>query len=162
MKTTLNEAQNNSLIETDSINYILPKGSTIPRLYGLPKIHKTGNPCPSFLSMVGGVVHNIAKFIAKVLKPIEQYFSSHCFTDSFDLVDKLKHIKHRPENIVFASLEIISRFTNVPVNDVLSVTDSTIQAGAVQVNMDRALLLKLLEICLCRSISFQRYVLQPD
>ena len=31
--------------------------------------------------------------------------------------------------------------------NVLSVIDSTIQAGAVQVNMDRALLLKLLEIC---------------
>ena len=50
---------------------LVPFGAIIPRLYGLPKIHKPGCPFRPILSMVGSNYHAIARFLdEEILKPI--------------------------------------------------------------------------------------------
>ena len=45
-------------------------GCTAPKFYGLPKLHKTGNPLRSKVSSRGYVTYGVAKVIAKVLQPL--------------------------------------------------------------------------------------------
>ena len=47
-----------------------PTGCIPPKLYGLPKIHKTGNPLRPIISSRGSVTYGVAKVISKVLKPL--------------------------------------------------------------------------------------------
>ncbi|VDQ01849.1 unnamed protein product [Trichobilharzia regenti] len=49
----LNRMKNNHLIHEELYEKIRPTGSLIPRLYGLPKIHKAGLPLRPVLDMSG-------------------------------------------------------------------------------------------------------------
>ena len=46
-----------------------PTGCVPPKFYGLPKIHKTGNPLRPIVSSRGSVTYGVTKVISKVLKP---------------------------------------------------------------------------------------------
>ena len=43
---------------------------TYVKFYGLPKIHKTGNPLKPIVSSRGSVTYGVARVISKVLKPL--------------------------------------------------------------------------------------------
>ena len=47
-----------------------PTGSMYPRFYGLPKIHKTGNPLMPIISSRGSVTYGVPKVLTKVLNPL--------------------------------------------------------------------------------------------
>ena len=47
-----------------------PTGCVPPKFYGLPKIHKTGNPLRPMISSRGSVTYGVAKVISKLLKPL--------------------------------------------------------------------------------------------
>ena len=117
-------------------------------MYGLPKIHKTGIPLRPIMSMVGSAQHRLAKYLVKVLKPVDDFYSTHVIKDSLDLSSTLKRMKFSStDNITLASLDIVSLFTNVPVIDCLNVIDDAITNHGVDVNFDKQLLLKVLKMC---------------
>ena len=114
--------------------------------------------------MVGSVVHKTVKFLAKILKPVETFYSAHCFRDSFNAVDKLNRIDYNSGKLVFGSLDVVSLFTNVPIKDCIKVIHDAIEKGDVSVDLDKILLCKLLEICVC-DIQFlfdRKYYTQID
>ena len=47
-----------------------PTGCVPPTFYGLPKIHKTGNPLRTIVSSRGSVTYGVPKVLSKVLKPL--------------------------------------------------------------------------------------------
>ena len=47
-----------------------PTGCAPPEFYGLPKIHKTGNPLRPIVSSRGSVTYGVAIVLSKVLKPL--------------------------------------------------------------------------------------------
>ena len=64
---------------------IRPTGSQQPRMYGLPKIHKQDVPCHPILSMIGSAQHELTKFLAALLQPVLELYSTNCINDSFSL-----------------------------------------------------------------------------
>ena len=62
---------------------IRPTGSSRPRMYGLPKTHKTNIPLRPILSMTGSSHHELSKWLASLLEPVLKRFSTHCIRDSF-------------------------------------------------------------------------------
>ena len=62
---------------------IRPTGLQRPRMYGLPKTHKEGTPLRPILSMTGSSHHELHKWLAGLLQPVLERFSSHCISDSF-------------------------------------------------------------------------------
>ena len=64
-------------------------GCIPPKSYGLPKIHKTGNPLRPIVSNWGLVTYGFAKVLSKVLKPLVGKFSHHVQSTS-DFVNKAK------------------------------------------------------------------------
>ena len=45
-------------------------GCVLPKFYGLPKIHKTGNPLRLIVSSRCSVTYGVAKVLSKVIKPL--------------------------------------------------------------------------------------------
>ena len=98
---------------------LLPKGATIPRLYGLPKVHKPDCPFRPILSMVGSVYHKISEFIDKALiKPILHLFTDHSVRNTADFVQHIRNVDiHRGDELI--SYDVSSLFTNIPVQETI-------------------------------------------
>ena len=47
-----------------------PTGCVPPKFYGLPKIHKTGNPLKPIVSSRGTVSYRVVKVLSNMLKPM--------------------------------------------------------------------------------------------
>ena len=99
------------------INNLLAKdlktSNSVPsRLYGLPKIHKEGNPIRPIVSYVGSPTYNLASFFSNVISKNTTPPKSKII-NSFELIQKLRTVSI-PNNFVLASLDVVSLFTNVP------------------------------------------------
>ena len=77
-------------IGDDVFDSIRPMGSTRPRMYGLPKIHKNGCPLRPILSMMGSPQFAVAQWLCRILEPVVRKYSTRCVRDSFAFVDLLK------------------------------------------------------------------------
>ena len=78
---------------------VYPTGAGIPKFYGLPKIHKAGVPLRPIVSSRGSVSYNIAKELAKILKPLagNTIYSVH---NTQDFAEQLKAIKLMPDECI--------------------------------------------------------------
>lgn len=89
----------------------------IPKAYGLPKVHKPGYPYRIIVSSVGSPLHKFAAFLHNViLRSIPR--ASGNLENSLDLIKKL-NFKHMDDSFTIISLDVVSLFTNVPVDLVL-------------------------------------------
>ena len=87
---------------------------SLPRAYGLPKIHKLGCPFRIIVSSVGSPLYPLATFLHnKLFKTIPKADSN--VRNSFELVEKLKSV-HFTGAHELISLDVTSLFTNVPTN----------------------------------------------
>ena len=80
---------------SENVCNICPNGSVRPRLYGLPKVHKTGVPLRPILSMSGSPQYRISKWLCGMLKPVVNYYGTRCVQDGLFLVTQL----NRPNSL---------------------------------------------------------------
>ena len=107
----LQELQKEGIIDRPQYHRLYP-GDTIPRIYGLPKIHKEGTPLRPIVSSINSVTYNIAKHVASILAPLVGHTAHHVH-NSTDFVDKIREvIMARDETMV--SYDVTSLFTCVP------------------------------------------------
>lgn len=93
------------------------KSSRCPRLYGLPKIHKTDVPLRPIVSSVGAPTQALAKFLAKHMQPFTETASSH-IKNSFHLLKILKDTTLNPGDLL-VSFDVVSLFTSIPIDDAI-------------------------------------------
>ncbi|VDQ08403.1 unnamed protein product [Trichobilharzia regenti] len=94
-----------------------PFGSTIPRLYGLPKVHKNDVPLRPVLDMLNSPYHSTAKWLAEILEPVRLNLCKHSLSDTFDFVGCVDEINVTGKRMI--SLDVCSLFTNVPLVDTI-------------------------------------------
>ncbi|XP_011858700.1 PREDICTED: uncharacterized protein LOC105556227, partial [Vollenhovia emeryi] len=87
---------------------------TLPRAYGLPKIHKTGYPLRIIVSSVNTPLHTFSTFLHKIIYSSVPKPDSHIL-NSFELVNKLNGL-HLEQDYDIIPLDVISFFTNVPID----------------------------------------------
>ena len=83
LQNRLRELLNSEQLPKQVYDEVRPTGLQRPRMYGLPKTHKEGTPLRPILSMVGSSHHELAKWLASILQPVLEQFSSNCIKDSF-------------------------------------------------------------------------------
>ena len=66
-------------------------GSQRPRMYGLPKTHKTNVPLRLILPLTGSSHYELSKWLASLLEPVLKRFSTHCIRDSFTFADAIQN-----------------------------------------------------------------------
>ena len=110
----------NGEIADDVYREIRPTGSTRPRIYGVPKVHKAGAPLRPILSMTGSPQHATAQWLANLLKPVSARFSKFVVKDSFDFSATMNKM-NAPQSTHMCSFDIKSLFTNVLFEETLEI-----------------------------------------
>ena len=68
--TKLRRIKKDTNLEEGMYKAMYPTGCISPKFYGLPQIHKTGNPLRPIVSSRGSVTYGVAKVLSKVLKAL--------------------------------------------------------------------------------------------
>ena len=122
-----------------------PTGSVIPRMYGLPKVHKPGLPLRPILDMSNSPYHPMAKWLAEILEPIRRELAVHSVTDTFQFVNKINDLRIN-DHYMF-SLDVESLFTNVPLKETVNYICDYIENSDRSIGLPVVQLKKLILMC---------------
>ena len=99
--------------------YLRSTDAIVPRIYGLPKIHKPDWPLRPIVSFINSPLYNLSKFMAKILTPLI-HSNNLSIKNSFKLIDKIYNFKIN-DNDLMLSFDVVSLFTKIPVHVAKSV-----------------------------------------
>ena len=108
LKRLLTTLKKSESISPASYEQLLPTGSRIGILYGLPKVHKNNIPLRPMLSCIDNYSYKVAKFFIPLLNPISS--RAYMVKDSFSFVQELLSLNS--SNVVMASFDVTSLFTS--------------------------------------------------
>ena len=128
LQAFLLRARKKGHISEEVYERIRPVGSTRPRMYGLPKVHKEGAPLRPILSMTNAPQHALAGWLKEVLQPVLDKYSQHTIKDSFDFCTNLDNFvaKQDPSKTYMCSFDVQSLFTNIPLEQTLQLCLDTL------------------------------------
>ena len=155
--TKLRRIKKDTNMDEDMYKAMYPTGCVPPKFYGLPKIHKTGNPLRSIVSSRVSITYGVAITISKVLKSLVGK-SPHHIQSMGDFVSKAKGLTLW-QGECLTSYDVTSLFTSVPIDPTLNIIKDLLEKDE-KLN-DRTVLsvqniLKLLGFCLHNTyFSFQ-------
>ena len=98
---------------------LAPRQSTVPQIYGLPKIHKIDVPLPPIVCTIGSPTYGLAKELARILTPLSGETRSFV-KNSAHFVEKISSVKI-DSNDCLVSFDVKSLFTQVPRQDALGI-----------------------------------------
>ena len=142
----LKDLKNQNKINETIYNTMHPTGSQPARLYGLAKVHKDSIPLRPVLSMPGSVYHPIANQVMEWLNIVPECQIN---TSTRKIADSLKSV-HLEEDEVVVSFDVVSLYTNVPVQEAIDICADLLYSGEhVQPPVDKQTFKELLELCTC-------------
>ena len=94
-------------------------GCSAPRFHGLPKIHKPDIPLRPILSSRGPFTYEVAKVLAKILKPLVGK-SPHHICSTQDFVEQANKVTLLPGEWL-SSYDVTALFTSVPIELALGI-----------------------------------------
>ena len=109
------------IISREVYELIPPFGSQSLRMYGLPKIHKSGIPLRPILSMYRFVQHSSAKWFIQLFNPVLAFYSGFCVNVSFTFYSIIHQLYPCVDSQFIVFFDIVSLFTNVPLDEVISI-----------------------------------------
>lgn len=118
VKKFLAKLKKSESITQATYDKLCPTGSRIGILYGLPKIHKDNIPLRPILSCINNYSYKIAKFFIPLLNPISS--SAYMVKDSFLFVLEFFSLSVDSNNVVMASFDVTSLFTNIPLDETIA------------------------------------------
>ncbi|XP_069984653.1 uncharacterized protein [Penaeus vannamei] len=113
-------------IDEATYNSILASGSRPGCLYGLPEVHKTGTPLRPIVSSVNTFDYNLAKFLVKIIEPLNtNVLLTYTTASTLEFVNEIKQLNN-DDSTIMASFDVESLFTNVPLSETTQIiTDTT-------------------------------------
>ena len=96
---------------------LYPKEAMVPRIYGLPKIHKNGIPLHPIVNTIGSPTYKLARFLANLLKPLVGKTSSFV-KDSASWINEIGNERLNIDAIL-ASFDVVSLYTKIPISDAI-------------------------------------------
>ena len=104
-----------------------PTSCTSPKIYGLPKIHKTSTPIRPTVSSRGVVTYGVAKVLTRVLKPLIGK-SPHHIQSTRDFVNRFRKVTLLPGECLNLH-DVSAFFTSVPLDPALKNYQRSIGTG---------------------------------
>ena len=106
----LESMKNNFHITPQFYNKYYPRGCSAPKIYGLPKIHKTGSPLRPIVSTFLSPVSKLGKWLSVALRPLLGTQKSY-LKNSTDLTNKLRNFTLE-ESSILCSFDVVSMYSN--------------------------------------------------
>ena len=131
LQAYLLRANREKRLTNEVYNRVRPVGSTRPRMYGVPKVHKDGNPLRPILSMINSPQHELAKWLTEILTPVLNKYSEHTVKDTFQFCERIEEFNaeycgKNVESLFMCSFDIKSLFTNVPLEETINICLQTL------------------------------------
>ena len=100
--------------------------------------------CP-ILSMTGSSQHELGKWLAGLLQPVLERFSSHCISDSFTFAKTMQNLDIDP-NVFMCSFHVSSLFANVPIDETIKIcSDALYDDSDLQPLISKDVFVKLMK-----------------
>ena len=129
------------------LQHLLEEDPKIPRMRGLPKLHKQGHPMRPITSGIGSAPHRLAKVLAKPLSRQLGSLSDAHLKNSGDLLERLKDIDVKNKKL--ASFDVKALFTNVDVDGAMVAIKKVVNAVSQDsLPVPKEDFLKLVRLCL--------------
>lgn len=106
-----------------------PSCPKLPKLYGLPKVHKSNVPLRPIVSQVDTPTYRLAQHVAKVLSPLRGHTTAHT-KDSYHFVSEIKNLC-LTDNETMVSFDVQSLFTCLPVDDCIEIVTKKLAEKAM-------------------------------
>ena len=113
VQTLINELKSNDIISEHLSKELNPIGSRPGIMYGLPKVHKPNFPLTPMISAIGTHSYKLAKFFVPLLSPFS--------TNTFTFVKELRELKINTNDVIMASFDVKSLFTNIPLDETIDI-----------------------------------------
>ena len=86
--------------------------SVLPRMYGLPKIHKPNLPLRPIVSFVGSATYELSKFLKNTLSPLvgNTVHTVKYSAEFVELIEKINILDNESQ----MSFDVVSLFTSIP------------------------------------------------
>ena len=135
----------------DDIQYkkMYPTGGVPPKFYGLPKIHKRGIPLRPIVSSRGSISYEVAKKLARILKPLVGS-SPHHIKNTGDFIEQIKHVTLQADETI-TSYDVSALFTSLPIEAAINIIQRRLELDQElhsRTNMKVEHITSLLEFCL--------------
>ena len=129
----LKDLKNSEVIFETVYKSLKPRGSSFGILYGLCKVHKQlVDKCPPFRPIMSAIKTPTYK-LAKILVPFLEPITTNMYTmkDSFQFSQE---IADQDQEFFMASLDVESLFTNIPLEETISVCCGSLFSNNAKVN----------------------------
>ena len=117
--TKLRRIKKDNNLDEGMYKAMYPTGCVLPKFYGLPKIHKTGNPLRPIVSSRGSVTYGVANVFSKVLRPLVGK-SPHHIQSIGDFISRAKGLTLQLGECL-SSYDVTSLFISVPIDPALNI-----------------------------------------
>ena len=130
---------------TNKFNTLTSKQSDIGVIYGLPKVHKPGNPVRPICSAVGS--YNLGRFAAKIIQPAAKNSFGRDLENTFQFVNQVRHCELK--DLYMVSFDVRSLFTNIPLNKTIKIClDRLYRSNSdIRPNIPEKTLEQMLRLC---------------
>lgn len=149
----INELYNNSIISNRISESLKIKHPISPKIYGLPKLHKTGIPLRPIVSTIDSPAYNISKFCCNILKQLTVN-SEYNVKNSYEFKKHIDNIILN-DNDILVSFDVVSLFTNIPVNIAKEIIIEQWPDIENKTDIDLEYFLKLFDIAIVHNNYFQ-------
>jgi hypothetical protein len=130
-------------------NNIRACGSAIGTMYGLCKIHKAGNPLRPIVSSVNTFNYKLSKFLVPFLSILTN--NQYTLRNTENFVTALKELRLSGPTVM-ASFDVVSLFTNVPLDETNKIAIDKMYSGDNNPPFDKSTFSKLLNIASSQSV----------
>lgn len=113
-KKLINQLVIKKYISMEQRQYLMNYNPITPRIYGLPKLHKTGIPLRPIVSTIGSPSYKLSKYLIQSLKPLSQNSNTNV-KNSFEFKAQLNSITLKSEDVL-CSFDVTALYTNIPIN----------------------------------------------
>ena len=108
---------------------IYPTAEEVPKLYGLPKIHKPGFPLRPIVSSIGSITYQASKYLAGVLGRFVGH-TQHHIQNSQEFAEKISDLHVAPGQKL-VSYDVTALFTSIPVEDAITTIRERLERGSL-------------------------------
>ncbi|XP_018376461.1 PREDICTED: uncharacterized protein LOC108769774 [Trachymyrmex cornetzi] len=136
--------KNKDYITKQDYNYLYVSDGSLPGIYGLPTIHKVDVPLRIIVSAIDSTLYPLASFLHKIISKVSLESQSY-IKNSFHLIEIIKNIS-LGDNDVLVSLDVVSLFTNVPLDLAMDSINYRWSSISKNIKIDRNEFMKALKL----------------